>query len=74
MLTIEANAASDNPLLFDNGDVISGGKFHDEPVAFVADIIALAVSEIDAISERRLSLLLDPACRARLPSSSSTAV
>ncbi|MGP1692765.1 MAG: aromatic amino acid lyase, partial [Giesbergeria sp.] len=60
VLAIEANAASDNPLVFDNGDVISGGNFHAEPVAFVADILALAVSEIGAISERRLSLLLDP--------------
>ena len=60
VLTIEANAASDNPLVFDNGDVISGGNFHAEPVAFVADILALAVAEIGAISERRLSLLLDP--------------
>ena len=60
VLAIEANAASDNPLVFSNGDVISGGNFHAEPVAFVADIIALAVSEIGAISERRLSLLLDP--------------
>jgi histidine ammonia-lyase len=60
VLTIEANAASDNPLVFENGDVISGGNFHAEPVAFVADIIALAVAEIGAISERRLSLLLDP--------------
>src|SRR5690606_13689232 len=46
VLQIEANAASDNPLVFDNGDVISGGNFHAEPVAFAADIIALAVAEI----------------------------
>ena len=60
VLRIEANAASDNPLVFtDNGDVISGGNFHAEPVAFAADIIALAVAEIGAISERRLALLLD---------------
>ncbi|WP_198969944.1 histidine ammonia-lyase [Xylophilus sp. ASV27] len=59
VLVIEANAASDNPLVFDNGDVISGGNFHAEPVAFAADIIALAVSEIGAISERRMALLLD---------------
>ncbi|WP_213992224.1 histidine ammonia-lyase [Sodalis sp. dw_96] len=59
-LRIEANAASDNPLVFtDSGEVISGGNFHAEPVAFAADIIALAVAEIGAISERRLSLLLD---------------
>lgn len=59
VLQIEANAASDNPLVFDNGDVISGGNFHAEPVAFAADIIALAVAEIGAMSERRTALLLD---------------
>ncbi|MBU9817613.1 histidine ammonia-lyase [Rahnella sp. C60] len=60
ILRIEANAASDNPLVFsENGDVISGGNFHAEPVAFAADIIALAVAEIGAISERRMALLLD---------------
>jgi histidine ammonia-lyase len=60
VLVREANAASDNPLVFaDTGEVISGGNFHAEPVAFAADIIALAVSEIGAISERRTSLLLD---------------
>ncbi|WP_219215786.1 histidine ammonia-lyase [Variovorax boronicumulans] len=60
VLVIEANAASDNPLVFtDTGEVISGGNFHAEPVAFAADIIALAVSEIGAISERRIALLLD---------------
>ncbi len=59
VLRTEANAASDNPLVFDNGDVISGGNFHAEPVAFAADIIALAVAEIGAIAERRLALLLD---------------
>src|SRR5690606_29959057 len=56
----EANAASDNPLVFsEQGDVVSGGNFHAEPVAFAADIIALALAEIGAISERRLALLLD---------------
>ncbi len=59
VLQIEANAASDNPLVFEDGDVISGGNFHAEPVAFAADIIALAIAEIGAISERRLALLLD---------------
>jgi histidine ammonia-lyase len=60
VLATEANAASDNPLVFaDTGEVISGGNFHAEPVAFAADIIALAVSEIGAISERRIALLLD---------------
>jgi histidine ammonia-lyase len=60
VLEIEANAASDNPLVFpDTGEVISGGNFHAEPVAFAADILALAVAEIGAIAERRLALLLD---------------
>jgi histidine ammonia-lyase len=60
VLTIEANAASDNPLVFsDTGEAISGGNFHAEPVAFAADIIALAIAEIGSISERRLALLLD---------------
>ena len=60
VLVVEANAASDNPLVFtDTGEVISGGNFHAEPVAFAADIIALAVSEIGAIAERRIALLLD---------------
>jgi histidine ammonia-lyase len=60
VLQIEANASSDNPLVFtDTGEVISGGNFHAEPVAFAADILALAISEIGAISERRLALLLD---------------
>jgi histidine ammonia-lyase len=64
VLATEANAASDNPLVFvgDEGataDVISGGNFHAEPVAFAADILALAISEIGAIAERRIALLLD---------------
>jgi len=58
-LTIEANAASDNPLVFEDGEILSGGNFHAEPVAFAADIIALALAEIGAMSERRLALLLD---------------
>lgn len=68
ILQIEANAASDKPLVFtNNGDVISGGNFHAEPVAFAADIIALAVAEIGAISERRLPLLLDTGLSALPP-------
>ncbi|MCC3861995.1 histidine ammonia-lyase [Pseudemcibacter aquimaris] len=60
-LLIEANAVTDNPLIFtDNGDVISGGNFHAEPVAFAADILAMAICEIASISERRLSILVDP--------------
>ncbi len=59
-LHIEANAVTDNPLIFEGGDVISGGNFHAEPVAFAADILALAICEIAAISERRLATLIDP--------------
>ncbi|GIZ51335.1 histidine ammonia-lyase [Noviherbaspirillum aridicola] len=59
-LLIEANAVTDNPLVFaDEGDVISGGNFHAEPVAFAADTLALAIAEIGALSERRIALLID---------------
>lgn len=62
VLAIEANAASDNPLVFaQDGDVVSGGNFHAEPVAFAADALALAIAEIGAMSERRIALLIDPA-------------
>lgn len=61
-LEIEGNAASDNPLIFvETGDVISGGNFHAEPVAFAADMLAIAIAEIGNLSERRCNLLLDPA-------------
>jgi histidine ammonia-lyase len=56
---IEANAATDNPLVFDNGDVLSGGNFHAEPVAIAADGLAIAISEIGALAERRIALLID---------------
>ena len=59
-LVIEANAVSDNPLVFaDTGDVISGGNFHAEPVAFAADNLALAIAETGALAERRIALLMD---------------
>ena len=61
-LLIEANAVTDNPLLFKDGElsvVVSGGNFHAEPVAFAADTLALAIAEIGSISERRVSLLID---------------
>lgn len=60
-LAIEANGVSDNPLVFsDAGDVVSGGNFHAEPVAFAADTIALALCEIGSIAERRVAMLVDP--------------
>jgi histidine ammonia-lyase len=61
MLVREANAVSDNPLLFPaEGDVLSGGNFHAEPVAFAADMLALAIAEIGALAERRIAMLTDP--------------
>jgi histidine ammonia-lyase len=59
-LLLEANAVTDNPLVFtDTNEVLSGGNFHAEPVAFAADTLALAIAEIGAISERRIALLID---------------
>ena len=60
-LTIEAGAVTDNPILFpDSDEAISGGNFHAEPVAFAADTIAMAMCEVGSISERRISVLVDP--------------
>lgn len=66
-LEIEANAVTDNPLVLSDGSVVSGGNFHAEPVAFAADQIALAICEIGAIAQRRISLLVDPALSYGLP-------
>ncbi len=61
-LEVEANSVSDNPLVFaDDGDIISGGNFHAEPVAMAADNLALAIAEIGSLSERRMALLIDSA-------------
>ncbi len=61
-LGTEANGVTDNPLIFtDTTEALSGGNFHAEPVAFAADIIALALCEIGSIAERRLAMLIDPA-------------
>ena len=59
VLATEANAVSDNPLVFPDGAVLSGGNFHAEPVAFAADALAVAIAEIGALSERRTALLMD---------------
>ena len=59
-LLIEANAVSDNPLVFaETNEILSGGNFHAEPVAQVADLIAIAFAEVGALSERRIALLID---------------
>ncbi len=67
VLQTEANGVTDNPLVFaDDGDILSGGNFHAEPVAMAADNLALAIAEIGAISERRMALLID-ATLSKLP-------
>jgi histidine ammonia-lyase len=61
-LVDEANGVSDNPLIFsDTDEALSGGNFHAEPVAFAADMVALALCEIGSLSERRTAMLVDPA-------------
>jgi len=65
-LEIEANGVSDNPLIFPGAgpfgdEALSGGNFHAEPVAFAADMIAMAICEIGSIAERRIAMLVDPA-------------
>jgi histidine ammonia-lyase len=73
VLEIEANSAVDNPLVFipgkENveGDVISGGNFHGEPLAFVLDFLAIALSALAGISERRIERLVNPALSEGLP-------
>ncbi|MCA0433169.1 MAG: histidine ammonia-lyase [Proteobacteria bacterium] len=67
-LEIEANAATDNPLVLTaSGQIVSGGNFHAEPVGFAADMIALAISEIGAIAQRRIALMVDPTLSFDLP-------
>ena len=67
-LEIEANAATDNPLVLTGaGLIVSGGNFHAEPVGFAADMIALALSEIGAIAQRRVALMVDPVLSFDLP-------
>jgi histidine ammonia-lyase len=67
-LEIEANAATDNPLVLTSvGEIVSGGNFHAEPVGFAADMTALAISEIGAIAQRRVALMVDPVLSFDLP-------
>lgn len=67
-LDIEANAVTDNPLVdIESGDILSGGNFHAEPVAFAADHLALAIAEIGSIAQRRIALLVDPVLSYGLP-------
>ncbi len=67
VLEREINAATDNPLLFSDGKALSGGNFHGEPIGFVMDFVAIALSELGAISERRIFRMLDGHLNAGLP-------
>ncbi|NPV55982.1 MAG: histidine ammonia-lyase [Anaerolineae bacterium] len=67
IIETEANAATDNPLIFNDSDVISGGNFHGEPIGFGMDFLAIALAELGAISERRIFRLLDPCLSNGLP-------
>ncbi|MDZ4069247.1 MAG: histidine ammonia-lyase, partial [Tabrizicola sp.] len=66
-LEVEANAATDNPLVLTDGQIVSGGNFHAEPVGFAADMIAMALAEIGAIAQRRVALMVDPVLSFDLP-------
>jgi histidine ammonia-lyase len=69
VLLREANAVTDNPLVFDSpngGELVSGGNFHAEPVALAADAMAVAIAEVGAIAERRIAMLIDSGV-SRLP-------
>ena len=59
-LNHELNSATDNPLVFENGEIISGGNFHGQPIAFALDILAMALAEIGSISERRIEKMTNP--------------
>ena len=61
VLEVEANSATDNPIIFaDKNKVVSGGNFHGEPVAFAMDFTSIAMSELGSISERRMAAIIDP--------------
>ena len=64
---VELNASTDNPLVFDNGDVISGGNFHGQPVAQALDILAITLTTLQAIAERRVERLVNPDLSQGLP-------
>ncbi|MGE5357560.1 MAG: histidine ammonia-lyase [Bacteroidales bacterium] len=62
IVDLEANAATDNPMVFaDEGDIVSGGNFHGAPVGMAADLLAIAVAQLSTISERRTERLVNPA-------------
>ena len=66
-VAVELNASTDNPLVFDNGDVISGGNFHGQPVAQALDFLAVTLTTLQALSERRVERLVNPELSQGLP-------
>jgi histidine ammonia-lyase len=66
-VAVELNASTDNPLVFENGDVISGGNFHGQPVAQALDVLALTLTTLQAIAERRVERLVNPDLSQGLP-------
>jgi histidine ammonia-lyase len=64
---VELNASTDNPLVFENGDVLSGGNFHGQPVAQALDFLAIALTTLQAIAERRVERLVNPDLSQGLP-------
>jgi histidine ammonia-lyase len=67
VITIELGAVVDNPVIVPDGEVMTTGNFHGEPLAFAADMLAIAISELASISERRVDRMLDPAFSRGLP-------
>jgi Histidine ammonia-lyase len=66
-VVVELNASTDNPLVFDGGDVISGGNFHGQPVAQALDVLAMTLTTLQAIAERRVERLVNPDLSQGLP-------
>jgi histidine ammonia-lyase len=66
-VSIELNASTDNPLVFDNGDVLSGGNFHGQPVAQALDLLAIGLTTLQALAERRVERLVNPDLSQGLP-------
>jgi histidine ammonia-lyase len=64
---VELNASTDNPLVFDNGDILSGGNFHGQPVAQALDVLAIGLTTLQAIAERRIERLVNPDLSQGLP-------
>lgn len=64
---VELNASTDNPLVFENGDVVSGGNFHGQPVAQALDVLTIALTTLQALAERRVERLVNPDLSQGLP-------